>query len=219
MADVQPLNLERHRQKPESNYHFWLNAALHLCITVLLIVDVGLQQWFHFCYFDYGLVTAKTWKRGIEDRLNGNSYSAIDEALCEGYKEVIEAACRDFCSTLSHVWSAGIVMIVFAVMCMLLTILYAVLHILMARGRRYLSWTLYVRDMQYGIWTTPMLVLIAVTLFIAVSGVYGVDNPWGGDQDVSTGSGLNLAYSIIVFSLVPSLHCYLFTSSYLIGRV
>ena len=63
-----------------------------------------------------------------------------------------------------------------------------------------------------------MLFLVAVIFYIAVSGVYGVDTPWNGDQQVSTGSGLNLAYSIIVFSLVPALHCYLFTSSYLIGR-
>lgn len=217
--DVQPLSLDQSRHKPESSYHFWLNAGLHLCITVLLIVDVCLPQWFHFCYFDFGLVTAKAWKDGLNDRMSGDSYSSIDKALCEGYKVVMEAACRDFCIALTNTWAAGVLMIVLSVISMSVTVFYAVLHILLARGKRYFSWLLYVIPPQYGVWVSPMLEVVAVTMYIAVSNVYGLSAPWNGDQEVTTGSGLNLAYSIIVFSLVPALHCYLFTSAYMIGRM
>lgn len=144
ILDVQPLHVDRSRPKPESKYHFWLSAGLNLCIAVLIIVDISLPQWYHYCYFDFGLTTARTWKDGLNHRLSGHSYSDIDNGLCEGYKVVIEAACSDFCVSLTAAWRAGIVMIVFAVVCLVCTIVYTVLHVLLARGRRYMSWLLYV---------------------------------------------------------------------------
>lgn len=144
ILDVQPLHVDRSRPKPESRYHFWLSAGLNLCIAVLIIVDISLPQWYHYCYFDFGLTSARTWKDGLNHRLSGHSYSDIDNGLCEGYKVVIEAACDDFCVSLTAAWGAGIVMIVFAVVCLVFTIVYTVLHVLLARGRRYMSWLLYV---------------------------------------------------------------------------
>lgn len=146
-VDVQPLNLTRAQPKPESRYHFWLSAVLNLCITILIFVDIFLPQWFHFCYFDFGLTTARTWKGGLNDRLSGHTYSNIDNRLCEGYKVVIEASCSDFCVALVDAWQAGVVMVVISVLCMVVTLFYAGLHVLLARGKRYMNWVLYVRSM------------------------------------------------------------------------
>jgi len=63
-----------------------------------------------------------------------------------------------------------------------------------------------------------MLFLMGVICYVSIADVYGLNRPWNDSEEVTTGSGLNLAYSIIVFSLVPALHSYLFTSAYLIGR-
>ncbi len=63
-----------------------------------------------------------------------------------------------------------------------------------------------------------MLFIMSVICYVSIANVYGLNRPWDDTEEVTTGSGLNLAYSIIVFSLVPTLHSYLFTSAYFIGR-
>ena len=48
--------------------------------------------------------------------------------------------------------------------------------------------------------------MVALTLYIGISGLYGVDDTWDDDEDIETREGLVLSYVIMGVCALPAIH-------------
>ena len=195
--------------KEKIKLHCILSALMNVLVVIMQIVSIAVPDWSHYCYFDFGLVSGKTNNDGLSKRISGYSYySDIHSEMCGKYKPVIDAACTDFCSNLDRLWDAGIVMIIFQVVSCAINLFYAGLHVRMYRGKVQQHWILY-----YGVWAPSAIFIAGLTFYLGISNFYGIDETWKHNQNMKTGSGLALSYSILVLNFLPAIHSYIFTSS------
>lgn len=195
-------------EKQKVRLHCLISMLLNILVVVIQIVSISLQNWTHYCYFDWSLFGGETTEIGLTDRISGyNYYSDIDDQLCNNYKPVIDAACPDFCENLDHFESAGIVMLVFQILSCISSIVYILIHIQIYRGKKVTN-----RLFYFGVWIPSGVYIIGLTLYLAISNFYAIKNTWDDDEDRETGPGLALAYSILVLNFLPAIHSYIFTS-------
>jgi hypothetical protein len=195
--------------KQKIKLHCILSAVMNLIVVVMQIVSICVKHWGKYCYFTWGLVEGKTTKEGLEHRISGyNYYSDIDDEMCGGYKHVIDAACPNFCEFVERMRAAGIVMIVFQVVSCAINIFYVVLHLRMYTGRYSQNLVFY-----YGVWAPSVIFIMGLTFYLGISNFYGTDDTWKNSEDIKTGPGLALSFSILVLNFLPAIHSYIFTSS------
>lgn len=195
--------------KQKIKLHCILSALMNLIVVVMQIVSICVKHWGKYCYFTWGLVEAKTTKEGLRHRISGyNYYSDIDDEMCGGYKHVIDAACPNFCEFVERMRAAGIVMIVFQVVSCAINIFYVILHLRMYFGKHSQNLVLY-----YGVWAPSVIFIMGLTFYLSISNFYGTDDTWKNSQDIKTGPGLALSFSILVLNFLPAIHSYIFTSS------
>ncbi|OMJ81346.1 hypothetical protein SteCoe_18198 [Stentor coeruleus] len=195
--------------KQKIKLHCVLSALMNLLVVVMQIVSMAIKEWAHYCYFTMGLVEGKTTHDGLEDRVSGyNTYSDIHSHMCNSYKPVIDAACPDFCDNIERMKNAGIVMIVFQCISCAINIFYVILHVRMYFGKVSQHWAYY-----YGVWAPSAIFIIGLTFYLGISDFYGIDSTWKHKQNIKTGPGLALSYSILVLNFLPAIHSYIFTSS------
>ncbi|CAG9326860.1 unnamed protein product [Blepharisma stoltei] len=200
-------NFDQERQNA-FKLHCFLGALLNVLVIVVQLVDLTLTQWVHYCYFDWGLYAGETSETGLDQRVSNNeSYEDMNNNMCDYYKDVIDAACNDFCGNLTRFWTAGGIMIGFLSVCIFINATYVVLHICMYFGKKCKHWIWY-----HGIWAPTIIFFMGLTIYLAVGDIYGVDKTWDGDENLRTGHGLSLAFSIVVLHFLPAIHSYIFTS-------
>jgi hypothetical protein len=189
--------------------HCVLSALMNLLVVIMQIISITVREWSHYCYFDWGLVQGKTTTSGLKQRVSGYSYySDIHKHMCNDYKPVIDAACPDFCEVVQRFWDAGIVMIVFQVISCAINLFYVFLHVRMYTGKVKQHWLLY-----YGVWAPSAIFIMGMTFYLSVSNFYAIDETWKHSENIKTGPGLALSYSILVLNFLPAIHSYIFTSS------
>lgn len=195
--------------KQKIKLHCVLSALMNILVVVMQLVSISVNEWASYCYFSWGLVSAETTTAGLVKRVSGhNYYSDIHSEMCGDYKPVIDAACNDFCGNLNRIWSAGIVMIIFQVISCGINIFYAVLHLRMYQGKSHQHWLFY-----YGVWAPSAIFIIGLTFYLSISNFYGISDTWKHSENIKTGPGLALSYSILVLNFLPAIHSYIFTSS------
>ena len=195
--------------KQKIQLHCILSALMNLLVVVMQIVSILIKEWGYYCYFDWGLVSARTSNTGLKERVSGyHYYSHIHSEMCNDYKPVIDAACRDFCGTVDRMMDAGIVMILFQVLSCLINLFYVILHLRMYFGKIHQHWILY-----YGVWAPSAIFIMGLTFYLGISNFYGIKDTWKDSENIKTGPGLALSFSILVLNFLPAIHSYIFTSS------
>ncbi|CAG9321647.1 unnamed protein product [Blepharisma stoltei] len=181
-----------------------LNMILNVIIFALQISALAVPQWFYYCYFDWGLVTLSTSKSDLKAIINSDdSYGNANNKLCEDFKPIIDAACKGFCGDLDRIRAAGIIMMIFMILSMIPAVMYFIVHLWLFRDKTIEHWSVY-----YGIWVQPLLYLIGITIYLAVADVYGIDDTWKDSENVSTGPGLSIGYSLIILQFISALISY-----------
>lgn len=151
------------------NWFSFLNIILNLAILAVGLSAIMIE-WFHYCYFDWGLLNLTTSKDDLSEIINDSSdYSSVNDHMCGNFKSTIDAACSDFCGNLERNYSAGIVMVIFMVLTLTFSLCYLVIHILELLNRKVNHYLVY-----YGVWMQSLIYGIAITVYIAIINFYAV---------------------------------------------
>ncbi|CAG9310372.1 unnamed protein product [Blepharisma stoltei] len=102
---------EEQFEKPKvAKYHHIIYISASAIIFILIIVDLALNRWFSYCWWDFGLIYAGTFT-DFENLQNENSISDVKSDACGSLKGLIEGSCPDFCDYIDDFQSAGAVMV------------------------------------------------------------------------------------------------------------
>lgn len=185
-----------------------INIILQLLCIAELAVVIALPEWFSYCEFKWNLYDSKT-DSGAKHRISGSFIEDVHEGLCGDFSPVINGVCKDFCGNTRLLERAGIVMLAFLAACLLLSLVYLIIDIVLLKRGYLKSKFLYVNLNQHGVWGLPLLYLSGLVLYIAIGNVYGLNHPTAGASGFEHKAGLILAYAGYALMLGTALQGYL----------
>jgi hypothetical protein len=87
-----------------------------LCVINLLLtlIDLLLPVWISYCWWDFGLISAKT-NSNIVEFDNENFISDVYHDACGDLRPLVERSCPNACNNIENFEKAGVAMMVFGV--------------------------------------------------------------------------------------------------------
>jgi hypothetical protein len=108
--------------------HIAAFVVLSFVMIALIITDLALFQWFKYCWWDFGLLHA----RSFTSFSNFNNESGISDVIsdaCKSLKHLVQRNCPNFCDYVLNFEIGGALMIFFCVFSVLLYLICAIFHI------------------------------------------------------------------------------------------
>jgi hypothetical protein len=193
----------RELPKKPSKIHSFVLLLLMVVNVAALLIAAGVKQWFHWCWFDFGLWHVETWKHQLSSRAGSdNTYQSVADNVCTGdYKHLMNNACDNFCDDFHKIWGASIIMMVFLAFALLLIVVNMGMFLgeLCGKRGRY-SLALILPCLPWFAFMTGLI------FYMGFANVYGLHKPFNHDQEVSTGDGLIAAYVAIATLAIPPLY-------------
>lgn len=113
-----------------SKLHVLINLACSVILSVFVVVNLSLDDWFQYCYWKIGLIKADS----SESYFSGeNSIKDAHDDACDSskIKDAMQELCPDLCDNLKNAELAGGFFIAFSVLTMIGLIFVLLLHILL----------------------------------------------------------------------------------------
>lgn len=205
--------------------HVFINIVSTIVLSVFCVVDMALENWFEYCYWNIGLIKADPFG----DYFSGEStISDAHDDACDSHdiKTVIQDICPDLCDNLDNAKLSGGFLIAFGVLTILSFIFVFLIHVLLLCKKKVnmrFSWT---------ILFTPLLFWLGgFVLFCSIIDTSGIrstkdidDQPnkksleylFGrSPSDFEMQGGMIFAIIIIIFMAIHLGHGLIFTRRYL----
>ena len=202
--------------EPPPKFHILIYIGSTLVLGLFAIIDLALQEWFKYCYFNFGLIYGDSTFDGYS---NENTISDIKDDFCNGgaIETYIKNACPGFCDNVDHFQTAGGLMIAFSIFTFIGFCFTLIMHIMLLCRKRIsfrFSWLFMI---------LPFVSYFAGFVFYCIaadtSNIKGVkkappqvSNP----KNFKWEGGMIFAVIIIVFLCANMVHGLIFTKRHLI---
>lgn len=195
--------------------HILIYLASALILAVFCVIDLALHEWFEYCYWDIGLVYAKSFT-DLNDFSGENSISNAHDDACDKLKSIMQNLCPDLCDNLKKFQTAGALMIAFSVLTFLALIVVFGMHFMLLFKKQLkfkFAWLFMILPLL-----TYMLGFIIYCATADVSGIRGTKNLSGlpSSRDFEWKGGMIFAVIIIIFMGFNLVHGMIFTRKYLL---
>lgn len=118
--------------------HVWAYLLLQLCVFILAIVNLSLSHWFSYCWWDFGLFTSHSFYDYDSQFASVTSISEVKSQVCDQQpaRDFVQNFCPSFCSYVDNFEAAGIMMLCFALLGLVFTLVVIGLHLVLLFKRR-----------------------------------------------------------------------------------
>lgn len=118
--------------------HVWVYLFLQLCVFILAIVNLSLSRWFSYCWWDFGLFSSHSFYDYDAQFTSGTSISEVKSDVCDQQpaKDFVQNFCPSFCKYIENFEAAGIMMLCFALLGLVFTLVVIGIHVVMLVKRR-----------------------------------------------------------------------------------
>ena len=205
--------------------HVYINLLATVILSVFCVVDMALEDWFEYCYWNIGLVKANPFG----DYFSGESTiaDAHDDA-CDSsdVKTIIEHLCPDLCDNLKHSELSGGFLITFGVFTIISFIFVFLLHLLLLCKKRVnmrFTWTLLFAPILF--WLLGFVLYCSIIQTSDIRGTKDIDDEpnkktWKflfgrSPSDFQMEGGMIFAIIILIFMAFHLAHGLIFTRRYL----
>ena len=153
--------------------HLIIYSSVQLVLIVLLIICLALNDWFKYCFWEFGLVYAHSFRWRIRDVYDDTTISGVRDDWCED-SDSVEYFCPSFCTYISSFESAGGFMVFIGVVTLLSAVATVVMHVLALFGRPLKHWLVWVwMPLPAGLW------LLGTVIYGGVTNLAGIDDVRG----------------------------------------
>ena len=198
----------------EGRLHLFIYIGVQTAIVIMMIVDLALNKWFHYCYWDFGLEHVEPIHAGA-GYLDDDTIAELINDICDN-SDSLYAWCPEFCSNADNFEGAGGAMIFFGVITLIAALAAIICHALALREKQFRHWIVWVwLSLPACFW------LLGTIIYGSVTNLAGIDdvNKSHGDRDdhqyepknADPEAGLILCAFIVVFQVFLLLYALLTT--------
>ena len=131
---MQELDVLLKRSPPINQKYILVYILSSLALIVYSIVSVSMNQWYTYCFWDFGLVKAETILHNSPYK-NEDTISDVRVDNCYGLKDTIERECPDFCDFPTRFEFAGAFILICTVISVIIQIFTSFYHFLRYKRR------------------------------------------------------------------------------------
>ena len=118
--------------------HVWVYLGLQLCLVTLAVVNLSLNRWFSYCWWDFGLFSSQSFYDYDSQFSDENSISQVKSDVCSDQvtKDFVQNFCPSFCTYVDNFEAAGVLMLCFALLSLVFICIVFGLHVVLVIRRR-----------------------------------------------------------------------------------
>jgi len=180
-------------------------VVLALILLILTIVNLALNDWYEYCFWKFGLVSAEP----IDSDLGASkkdTIGAVKDAICGSDEDGYDSFCPGVCGNLKGFRDGGAVMIFFSVLALITTLGSGALHVLAIIGRSWKSKLYWVWiNLPLGVW------LLGTIIYGIVANIGSIDKTKGIANDVKVEGGVGLCIFLVLFHIAVNVYAMIFT--------
>jgi hypothetical protein len=99
-----------------------------ICVIILKTVAISLRKWQKYCWWEFGLITAQSFKHfSVFD--NENFIIDVQNDACKSLKPLTKHYCNGFCDNIRKIEKAGLVMLIMGYLSVMMQLLCLGFHI------------------------------------------------------------------------------------------
>lgn len=184
-------------KKDISRYQKFAYVFASTLIIIMKIIVLSLHEWFKYCWWDFALIYASTFMK-FKNFQNESSISDVQNDSCGSIKSLVIDYCPGFCNQVVGFEKAGVTMMFFGIISILLEILCLAFHL----------WNFFKHSFRFKkIWAVIVMPKFLFALGFAVW--YGVTGPYSQKsvisseaKDFSLEGGFYLAVCIVCYDFL-----------------
>ena len=191
-------------------FHIFLYVGSVSVLILFCVIDLALDEWFKYCYWNIGLVNASSWNYSSQ-----NSISDAHDLACGSFQKTLEYVCPELCTNLNHFEIAGGMMIMFSIFTFAGFGIVLIMHLLLLCKKKVnfrFAWLF-----MFLPFTSYLLGFIVYCAISDISGIKDVNSPNSGldPKNFTWEGGMIFAVIIIILMSANLGHGMLFTRKYL----
>ena len=173
-------------------------CVLALILFILTIVDMALTEWYDYCFWKFGLVSASLLPHS-EGASDESTINGVKDDICSGSDSNYDGLCPDVCDNLSHFRDGGAVMVFFGVLTLLGLLGTGALHGLALMGR---PW----KNKLFWLWINAPLItwLLGTIIDGAVSNIASIDKTHSPAKNAKVEGGVGLCIVLVIAFVAKS---------------